>query len=291
MLTDVRTRFEGHSCTHEARAKKSKKKQNVSVYLHLTGRGQMKLGFSERARREAFIPTPFLGTLLNPVYIARSALYRCVAAVAPEISGSVLDFGCGSKPYEFLFKNATEYVGLDTKAGHDHEALGSKVDVFYDGKVIPFEAGRFDAVVSFEVMEHVFNIDEALEEIKRVLKPGGTVLITMPFLWFEHEQPYDFGRYTSYGIKSVLLRHGFSNPKVRKTTSFFLALCQLNIAYLAYFLFPTSPLARRALQVLVIFPATVFSVALDRIIPKRDECFCASLVTATKAGDNNLTPN
>jgi ubiquinone/menaquinone biosynthesis C-methylase UbiE len=59
--------------------------------------------------------------------------------------------------------------------------------------VIPFENERFDSILSTEVLEHVFNIDELLQEFNRVLKKGNN---NNPFTWEEHEMPYDFARYT-----------------------------------------------------------------------------------------------
>ena len=83
-----------------------------------------------------------------------------------------MDFGCGSKPYESLFVNAKKYIGIDVEvSGHNHK--DSKVDVFYDGKTLPFADKSFDAVVCFEVLEHIFNPDEAITEIRRVLKGDG----------------------------------------------------------------------------------------------------------------------
>ncbi len=96
------------------------------------------MGIVARARQEAFLPTPVLGVLLNPAYITRSALHRAIAAIAPSIKGSILDFGCGSKPYDSLFTSAKEYIGIDIEtSGHDHDTLQSKVDIYYDGKHIP----------------------------------------------------------------------------------------------------------------------------------------------------------
>jgi len=90
-----------------------------------------------------------------------------------------LDIGCGSKPYESLFKNVTNYIGVDIESsGHDH--TDSKVDLYYDGKKLPFDDNYFDCVVSFEVLEHVFNIEELLSEIKRVMKKGGYGIFLVP---------------------------------------------------------------------------------------------------------------
>ena len=236
----------------------------------------------QRLHREAFITSP-LGILINPVYIIRRGLYRNISSLATRIHGNVLDFGCGSKPYESLFTNATSYVGVDVQvSGHDHQT--SRIDVFYDGTTLPFADGQFDATVCFEVFEHVFNIDELLVEIRRVLKPDGSLLISIPFAWDEHEAPYDFARYTSFGIKHVLERNGFEVLESRKTTTTVLALCQAYIGYLVLHVFPRDRVVERVLQIVVIFPLTVLSLLLNFILPKRYEYYCNNVVLARSVG-------
>ena len=98
-----------------------------------------------------------------------------------------MDFGCGTKPYRTFFQ-VEEYVGVDFEnPGHPHD--NEQIDIFYDGKNIPLPDGYFDSVLSSEVFEHVFNIDEVLAEINRVMKSDGKLLITCPFAWNEHEVP------------------------------------------------------------------------------------------------------
>jgi len=105
------------------------------------------------------------------------------------------------KTLRVALSEAASYIGVDLEAtGHDHS--NSKIDVLYDGKVLPFKDGQFDAVVSFEVLEHVFNLSEVMREINRVTTDSGYLLISVPFAWLEHEIPYDFARYTSFGINA-----------------------------------------------------------------------------------------
>jgi SAM-dependent methyltransferase len=108
-------------------------------------------------------------------------------------------------------------VGVDIEvSGHQH--LGeefNKIDIFYDGKTIPVANETFDSVFCSEVFEHIFNLPEILAEINRVSKKGALVLITVPFAWEEHEIPYDFGRYTSFGIKHLLAEKGFETIELR----------------------------------------------------------------------------
>ena len=232
-----------------------------------------------RIRRESFHPT-LLSAIFSPTYITRRELFRAIQNLAPSVSGAVLDFGCGSKPYEFLFSEAESYFGVDLEGtGHDH--VDSKVDLFYDGKLLPFSDEAFDAVVSFEVFEHVFNLADILPEIRRVTKPTGTLLISIPFAWHEHEQPYDFARYTSFGIAHILSTSGYEVVKVKKTTTHILATFQMFIAYLTL-IGPRSRFVRAIRQVCFIFPCTALAYLLNSLLPKRDEYFCNLVVLAKK---------
>ena len=131
--------------------------------------------------RSMFLTTP-LSIFVNPCFIIRNGIYRNILRHSLKMKGNILDVGCGSKPYEQLFSNADRYIGVDIKvSGHDH--INSKIDHFYDGKTLPFDDQYFDCVVCFEVLEHVFNLDELLSEIYRVLKPNGMFLISIPFVW------------------------------------------------------------------------------------------------------------
>ena len=78
------------------------------------------------------------------------------------------------------------------------------VDGYFDGLSIPYEEGAFDAVLCTEVLEHCVDAVRIVGEVRRVLKPGGHAVITVPFMWGEHEMPYDFRRYSINGITQVL---------------------------------------------------------------------------------------
>lgn len=233
-----------------------------------------------RVRREAFYPS-WLGVVISPVYIVRRGLHKAILDLSPAVGGSVLDLGCGTKPYESLFTKARSYTGVDIEvSGHDH--ADSKVDVFYDGKTLPFPDASFDSVVSFEVFEHVFNIEEVLAEASRVLKPGGRFLLTIPFAWEEHEVPYDFARYTSYGIEHLLRRAGFDCIRTVKSSTAVLAMAQLFIAYLAKYVSPQARLFAIAFQLLVVFPLNVASLLLNAVLPKQYGYFCNCVVLCEK---------
>lgn len=122
--------------------------------------------------------------------------------------GSILDVGCGTKPYQKLFQY-DEYIGIDVEvSGRVQE--NKHADMYYDGINIPTQSDRFDLVLCTQVLEHVVDPDALVKEFNRVLKPGGTLVITVPFMWGEHEIPFDFRRYSSYGIKGLLTKSGFT---------------------------------------------------------------------------------
>ncbi len=234
----------------------------------------------DRLKKEAFLPTA-LSIVINPFYIIRHGLYKSISKFSLGLSGDILDFGCGSKPYECLFKNAKQYVGVDIKvSGHNH--VDSKVDFFYDGLKLPFDDKKFDAAVCFEVIEHVFNVDEVFTEIHRVLKPGGRLLLSIPFAWDEHEAPYDFARYTSYGIKFVLERNGFKVVEHVKTSTYVLAIFQMLIAYLSQYVLPKKGIFRILGLLCVVFPLNVASLIFNALLPKRFDFFCNTVVLAEK---------
>ncbi len=220
----------------------------------------------------------------NPFYFIRRGLYKGLLETAPRLAGNVLDFGCGQKPYRSLFTNADCYTGLDIEqSGHEH--TGEDIDVYYDGKVIPFDDGSFDHVFATEVFEHVFNIDEVLPEIRRVTRIGGRLLVTCPFVWPEHERPYDFARYTSFGIRHILEQHGYEIEQEIKTGHFFEVILQQQIFFVFCFL-PKNPKALYlVLHQLFIMPQILIGGFIARILPgrmKRKDLFHNNIILAKR---------
>jgi len=146
--------------------------------------------------------------IAHRLYLIRKALYNAIQHRAGALSGKMMDFGCGEKPYKNLFAHVGEYVGVDY-AGEGHDHTDEEIDFFYDGKTIPFPDNTFDSVLSTEVFEHIFNLTEILEEIHRVMKPGAKLLFTCPFVWPLHEKPIDFARYTPFALRHMLEKAGF----------------------------------------------------------------------------------
>lgn len=201
-----------------------------------------------------------------------------------------MDFGCGSKPYRTLFNNVTEYVGVDYDSpGHPH--TNEQIDIFYDGKHLPFGDDHFDSVFSTEVFEHIFNLPEILRELNRVMKPGGKILITCPFAICEHEVPNDFARYTSFALKHLLESHGFSVLELGKTGNAVETIWQLRITYWhQHILYKVRkiPVLRAGLRLLIYTGFNLLGLFWSKILPVRKDLYLNNIVLAQK---NSNTPS
>jgi SAM-dependent methyltransferase len=132
-----------------------------------------------------------------------AAVGQWLAAHTDLLGGRLLDNGCGNQPYRSWYEpHVKEVVALDAAPNEGVGVLG-----FADR--LPFAAHTFDTVLATEVLEHVENVERAASELFRVLTPGGHALITVPYLYPTHEAPYDFRRFTHFGLADLLKRHGF----------------------------------------------------------------------------------
>jgi SAM-dependent methyltransferase len=179
-------------------------------------------------RRQQFDPG-IGGIFANPFYFARKGLAMHLRELAPQLASPILDVGCGRMPYRSYFSQF-DYVGLELDTPQNR--CFSSADVFYDGGQFPFPAKSFQSVLCSQVFEHVFMPQEFLKEIHRVLRPGGRLLMTVPFIWDEHEQPRDFARYSSFGLTAILESSGFTVLQHRKSVADVRLVFQLMNAYL-----------------------------------------------------------
>jgi len=143
---------------------------------------------------------------------------------------NVLDVGCGSRQYEKLFGNRV-YVGIDVILSGRNES-NKMPDVYYDGVELPFEDNYFDLIICTEVLEHCLEPELLTTEICRVSKEDGFVYITAPFFHGEHEIPYDFRRFTSFGMYQIMRKGGLKVTSLSKECSGYEAFYYLSMKLL-----------------------------------------------------------
>ena len=168
-------------------------------------------------------------------FLIRWHLYRDLRNISSSIMGGRwLDVGCGIKPYAGLFENVDFYVGLDhPDAMKGHYGLDTRVDVWGDAVNIPFRSNSFDGALSIHLIEHLTNPREHLEGIYRVLKSGGQLILSAPFVWPLHGEP-DFSRFTSMGLAHLAESVGFRVDKIKAQGGAWSAAGQMIITCLLF---------------------------------------------------------
>lgn len=143
--------------------------------------------------------------------------------------GSLLDLGCGNKPYkEWYAPLTTESTGCDATQSTEHV-----VDTICLATALPYNTSIFDTVFSTQVLEHVYDHHSMIKEAYRVLKPGGNIILTVPFTWELHEEPYDFFRISKHGLKELFEEAGFEISYIKANGGKWAAMFQmmLNTVY------------------------------------------------------------
>lgn len=197
-------------------------------------------------------------SLLTHNWLIKRRLNALVRARLSDIRGLVLDFGCGLRPFEIdICKIADAYIGVDWSA--TIHGLRANVVVDLNGPV-PFGTAVADHVTSFEVLEHLSEPATMLSEAHRVLRNGGLLTLSVPFQWWIHEAPWDYQRYTRFGLEYQLTKAGFTDIHVKATTGFWsMWLLKLNYQLMRAI---RGPKAVRRLVRVILIPIWLFNQIL-----------------------------
>lgn len=138
----------------------------------------------------------------SPHFIIKMLRIKVLKKNSAYLKGKILDVGCGVKPYKEYLIASTEYIGIDGQQK-------VRPDILARAQEIPFPDNYFDSVLCTEVLEHLPEPEEAIRQIKRVLKKNGYLYLTVPQEWPLHYEPDDYYRFTKYGIKYLLEKNDF----------------------------------------------------------------------------------
>jgi SAM-dependent methyltransferase len=144
----------------------------------------------------------------NHLFIIKKLQRNAFRRAAPELRGRILDVGSGSSPYSAFLKDCS-CVTIDVSSTVSPDAL-SRADA------LSFNGATFDAAVCTEVLEHLKDPRAAVWEIHRVLRPEGILYLTAPQTWGLHYEPYDYWRFTVYGLRALLEEVGFDVLRVER---------------------------------------------------------------------------
>lgn len=153
-------------------------------------------------------------TPLHPQWIAYRLISRSNRVVNTLLRGRVVNVGSGPDVSWLLIPEASQHITIDfPETGA--RLYGTKPHIWGDAQQLPLASSCSDTVLLLEVAEHLPHPDRAFKECARVLKPGGRLVVSTPFLYPEHDLPYDYHRWTSVGLKSALTENGLHVQQLR----------------------------------------------------------------------------
>lgn len=151
-------------------------------------------------------------------HVARSSRLMCDRAAAAYVDalnahakGALLDLGCGEVPLYGAYRHlvdSTTCVDWGDSPHLDHE-----VDLVKEP--LPFAQDSFDTILATDLLEHMPYPDRLFSEMARVLRPGGVLIVGVPFYYWIHAQPHDYHRYTEFRLRLFCDDHGLEVEECR----------------------------------------------------------------------------
>lgn len=160
---------------------------------------------------------PWLFALRCLVDLQLSTIVRELRPAIAQLAGHVLDVGAGQSPWRAWLPSTAHYQGIDVGYANEFGMDDVRPDVvYYDGRVMPFGDGLFDCALCIEVLEHSEEPELLVAEMARVLRPGGTLLLTVPWSARQHHLPHDYHRFSRGRLQALLGQHGFTGIDIRE---------------------------------------------------------------------------
>ena len=142
-----------------------------------------------------------------------------------EKNSKVLDAGAGLCPYKKYFRDM-DYVSQDFCVNGENEWDFSHIDIKSDVHNMPVEDGAFDYILCTSVLEHLKYPPQAFQEFSRVLRKKGKIFLVTPLTIEEHHEPFDYYRFTRYGLKLLAEENNFEIISIKKQGGFFVFVSQ-----------------------------------------------------------------
>jgi len=128
--------------------------------------------------------------------------------IGKQVAGTVLDIGCADQYIKTYIQANHNYIGLDYYQTAVHW-YATQPHVYGDAQALPFANNSMDTVLLLDVLEHLPRPEDCISEIARVLKPSGTFVLQVPFIYPLHDAPLDFHRWTQHGLQKIVQKYGF----------------------------------------------------------------------------------
>lgn len=173
-------------------------------------------------------------SLLRPIDVRRDvrAIVSSIISRHAGCGASIYDIGCGSKPFAGMVRAlGCTYTGVDIADGF----YDTNPEITGSADHVPVPDGVADMVLSSQVLEHLESPVEALREAHRILKPGGLLVVSFPFLYPIHALPFDYGRYTRFFMASVADKMTFDLIEEHALCGYWYAVGILSALYLQGF--------------------------------------------------------
>jgi SAM-dependent methyltransferase len=175
-----------------------------------------RLDQASRGSGESWRPVPCAE--LTPVRrffdLQAGSIWSDLRTILSKLAGCIVDVGCGAQPYRSLLPPDVHYIGIDTVKSKSAFGYETPETRYYDGYTWPLEDASVDTVLATETLEHVPEPQQFLGEAFRTLRPGGSLILTVPFAARWHFIPHDYWRFTPAGFSRLLDEAHFSDIRV-----------------------------------------------------------------------------
>jgi SAM-dependent methyltransferase len=193
--------------------------------------------------------------------VQAGSIWRDLAPELRQLRGTLVDVGCGAQPYRPLLGPDVEYIGIDIAEVEERFGYAIPGTRYFSGETWPVADAGADTVLATETLEHVVDPSRFMREAHRCLRPGGKLILTVPFSARWHFVPHDYWRFTPSSLALLLVENGFAKPRVYARGNALTVAAYKTMALVLTRLFPQNGTrAKRITSVAVGIPGVPFVV-------------------------------